>query len=72
MHYDSGGGGVALGAIYTAYIVDQNTKILHYNNMIEDCLKTPGSILKYEASTPVFGSGAKMSCTVINADNRRL
>jgi len=66
------GGLLALGSIYTAYIVDQDTKILHYNNMIYSCMKTPGSILNYEAFTPVFGSGIKMSCTVVNQDVRRI
>lgn len=66
------GGLAALLGIYTAYVVDQNVKILHYNNMIEECMKTPGSKLEYEAWSPIFGAGIKMKCTILTRGHRRL
>lgn len=53
---------LTLGAVYTIYIVDQTSKIQHYNDALRDCVSTPGATVRYEASTPVFGSGIKMTC----------
>lgn len=56
--------------IYAAYLNNQANKIAHYNKALIDCNRTPGAIVRYEASTPVFGAGLKMDCEHISA--RRL
>ena len=61
-----------LVAMHTAYWVDQSAKALHYNHMLQTCYKMPGAVLKFEADTPVFGSGIKMSCEYINRDPRMM
>jgi len=55
----------ALGAIYEAYIVDQNLKIAHYNDMVDMCNKKPGAIADVTASTPVVGTGIEFHCRYI-------
>lgn len=63
---------VALGLLYTVYLINQTVKIQHYNDALGDCLSTPGAIVKYEATTPLVGSGLKMTCEHVMPDNRRL
>ena len=62
---------VSLSAIYAVYTVDQTAKKRHYNKALRDCLSTPGAIRRYEASTPLVGSGIKMSCEHVVPYKRR-
>lgn len=66
------GGLIALGSLYAAYIIDQQSKIDHYNKALKGCMSIPGAIVRYEASSPVFGSGLDMSCEWVNPNFRSL
>lgn len=62
----------ALGGVYTAYVVDQQAKIKHYNYIVEMCNKIPGAIINVKAYAPVFGSGIEINCNWVNKDPRKL
>lgn len=63
---------VALGGVYTAYRVDQQAKINHYNHIVSMCNKIPGAIINVKAYTPVFGSGIEINCNWVNKDPSKM
>jgi len=52
------------------YKAGQNSKIIHYNSMVDVCNNTPGATIKFKASTPVFGAGVEMTCEYVVIDLR--